>query len=742
MGRFVGFLVLLLALVMTAAPVSGQSAGTGKTVLVLDASGSMWGQIEGEAKITIAREVINGLLDDLPEGQELGLTVYGHREKGNCADIETMVEPGPDTRGAIRSAIAGINPKGKTPLSAAVRAAAESLKYEEEKATVILVSDGRETCDLDPCEVGRDLESLGVDFTAHVVGFDVAEPEARAQLQCLAENTGGRFLTAATAGELSRALEEVSAPAAPETVDAVFEATEGDDGPVITRDLVWTLTRLDTEDVILEGFDVATLTMAVEPGEYRVEVLRSSDEATASREVVVTAEPRQRFELPLEVDRPEASVSAPESAAAGDTVVVQWAGPDEERDYIAVAPAGSDSGEHVNYTYTKEGSPLKLVMPPEPGDYEIRYIQRQGREILASQAVAVTAVEASLTAPSTAEAGATVPVQWQGPDYRRDYIAVAPAGSDSGEHVNYTYTKEGSPLKLVMPPEPGDYEIRYIQRQGREILASQAVAVTAVEASLTAPSTAEAGATVPVQWQGPDYQRDYIAVAPAGSDSGEHVNYTYTKEGSPLKLVMPPEPGDYEIRYIQRQGREILASQAVAVIAVEASLTAPSTAEAGATVPVQWQGPDYRRDYIAVAPAGSDSGEHVNYTYTKEGSPLKLVMPPEPGDYEIRYIQRQGREILASQAVAVTAVEALLMVPSSAEAGQSIPVQWEGPDYRRDYIGVFPVDGGPRDHISYTYTKEGSPLALDLPEEPGDYEIRYIMRQGRLVLATTPLSVE
>ncbi|MDZ7810016.1 MAG: hypothetical protein U5L11_07415 [Arhodomonas sp.] len=75
MGRFVGFVVLLLALVMTAAPVSGQSAGTGKTVLVLDASGSMWGQIEGEAKISIAREVINGLLDDLPEGQELGLTV-------------------------------------------------------------------------------------------------------------------------------------------------------------------------------------------------------------------------------------------------------------------------------------------------------------------------------------------------------------------------------------------------------------------------------------------------------------------------------------------------------------------------------------------------------------------------------------------------------------------------------------------------------------------------------------------
>lgn len=454
-----------------------ETRAAGKTILVLDASGSMWGQIDGEAKIVVAREVINGLLDTLPSGQALGLSAYGHRDKGDCADIELLVEPGADARDAIRAAVAGLDPKGKTPLSDAVIAAAEALKYEEEAATVILVSDGRETCDRDPCEVGRRLDELGIDFTAHVVGFDVADPEDQAQLQCLAENTGGRFLTAADAGELSEALEAVSAPAEPQKVDVLFEATEGEDEPAITSDLLWTLTDDESGETLVEDFDVATLRMALIPGRFTAEVLRADDEATARRSVDVTAEGDQRFTLVLQRDVPDASVSAPETASAGETIVVEWTGPDEHRDYISMAGPDQPGGSHVNFTYTREGSPLKLVMPPEPGDYEIRYIQRQGREVLASHPVTVEAVEASLTAPETAAAGATIVVEWTGPDYHRDYIAVAEAGADGRHYENYTYTRDGSPLKLEMPADPGDYEVRYIQRQGRKILASRPLKV-------------------------------------------------------------------------------------------------------------------------------------------------------------------------------------------------------------------------------------------------------------------------
>ena len=104
----------------------------------------MWGQIEGTPKISIAREVLGSVLTDLPSDLSLGLMAYGHREKGNCSDIELIIAPAPGSAAEIVGTAEGISPKGKTPLSAAVRMAAEQLRYTEDKATVILITDGLE----------------------------------------------------------------------------------------------------------------------------------------------------------------------------------------------------------------------------------------------------------------------------------------------------------------------------------------------------------------------------------------------------------------------------------------------------------------------------------------------------------------------------------------------------------------------------------------------------------------------
>ena len=79
------------------------------------------------------------------------------------------------------------------------------MRYTEDKATVILVTDGIETCDADPCALANQLEQSGIDFTAHVVGFGLSDEEGR-QVACLADNTGGHYLPAANADELADAL--------------------------------------------------------------------------------------------------------------------------------------------------------------------------------------------------------------------------------------------------------------------------------------------------------------------------------------------------------------------------------------------------------------------------------------------------------------------------------------------------------------------------------------------------------
>lgn len=176
-----------------------------KAILVLDASGSMKAQINGKTKMQIAREVVSGLVDGWPEATELGLIAYGHRQKDNCGDIQTLVKPASNSWPAIKSAVGDVVPKGKTPITEAVRAAAKELHSEEGKATVILVSDGLETCNADPCAAAEELEKSGVDFTVHVVGFGTTPDENR-QLQCIADKTGGRFVGARNASELKTAM--------------------------------------------------------------------------------------------------------------------------------------------------------------------------------------------------------------------------------------------------------------------------------------------------------------------------------------------------------------------------------------------------------------------------------------------------------------------------------------------------------------------------------------------------------
>jgi len=231
-------LVVAVALLVPAATAQAQSAaprapqGPGQSMLVLDASGSMWGQIGGKAKIDIARDAVANMLGSWPASQQLGLMAYGHRSKGNCADIEMLKAPAVLDKAGFQRAVNALRPKGMTPISASVRMAAEQLKFSERKATVILVSDGEETCHADPCVLGQELEKLGVDFTAHVIGFDIEKgSKAHAQLQCLATSTGGKYLDARNAEDLNKAMGDVArtvpAPAPPPAKVASPHFNEG-----------------------------------------------------------------------------------------------------------------------------------------------------------------------------------------------------------------------------------------------------------------------------------------------------------------------------------------------------------------------------------------------------------------------------------------------------------------------------------------------------------------------------------
>lgn len=189
------------------------SADTQKNVMfVLDASNSMWGQIDGKPKIEIAKAVLKNLTTKMPAGTKLGLIAYGHRfdrKLNDCDDMELMNPIGHFSAKEADNAFSFITPKGQTPIANTLKETAGWLQEQKgQDNTVVLISDGLESCDGDPCAAAKALNDAGVTTKIHVVGFDLSA-EQRAKLECISKNGNGKMFAANDAASLSDAMNEV-----------------------------------------------------------------------------------------------------------------------------------------------------------------------------------------------------------------------------------------------------------------------------------------------------------------------------------------------------------------------------------------------------------------------------------------------------------------------------------------------------------------------------------------------------
>lgn len=183
-------------------------------LFIYDASGSMWGQLDGKTKKEIASDVLSTAVNNLPENQNIGLIAYGHRQKGDCKDVEFMVDLNNSSKTKINTAVKGINPLGMTPLAYSATQAINSLRDSKTKATIILVTDGIESCDGNVCDVVTKAKADGIDFKLHIVGFGLKKGETE-QLKCAAKAGDGNYYDASNADGLAGVLNEATS----QTVD-------------------------------------------------------------------------------------------------------------------------------------------------------------------------------------------------------------------------------------------------------------------------------------------------------------------------------------------------------------------------------------------------------------------------------------------------------------------------------------------------------------------------------------------
>ncbi|MGL4743428.1 MAG: VWA domain-containing protein, partial [Dermatophilaceae bacterium] len=144
--------------------VRSDDSNAGRLLLMLDASGSMKEpDRSGTTKIEAAKSALTTVVGQLPDDAEVGLRVYGANVDGKgqptpaaCADTQLVAPVAPLDRPALTKAIGGFRAVGETPIAHSLEKGLADLGPAG-KRTIVLVSDGQESCVPDPCPVVRKL---------------------------------------------------------------------------------------------------------------------------------------------------------------------------------------------------------------------------------------------------------------------------------------------------------------------------------------------------------------------------------------------------------------------------------------------------------------------------------------------------------------------------------------------------------------------------------------------------------
>lgn len=195
-----------------------EAAPASKVLVIHDWSNSMWGAFaDGTRKYEAGIAALTNALDTGFGGRDVGYRAYGHRQPGDCRDSELVSDFGAldSVRPEIVDTLGKVRPTGKTPITYSLQ---EGLKdFQGGSGDILLISDGIETCDADPCDLMREWTASNVNIRVHVVGVGLDEME-RTAMACIAEETGGTYLDAQSSDGFDEALNEVA-----ETIETAGE---------------------------------------------------------------------------------------------------------------------------------------------------------------------------------------------------------------------------------------------------------------------------------------------------------------------------------------------------------------------------------------------------------------------------------------------------------------------------------------------------------------------------------------
>ena len=218
--------------------------------IVLDVSGSMNAKLGETTRWKTALAMLGDVVAALPDDMNVGLRVYGHRHSSKsaqtCKDTELVVPIAKLDRERIVKTASRLKPRGETPLIHSILQTVGDLK-DAGGGSVILITDGEESCKGDAKAAAAELQASGLNVTLNIVGFTLTSENAVAELTALAGSTGGRYYSAQDGAQLSRAVKLAALNRLPYDI-------------------------LDASGRILVSGQTSELSRELPPGKYRIRI--------------------------------------------------------------------------------------------------------------------------------------------------------------------------------------------------------------------------------------------------------------------------------------------------------------------------------------------------------------------------------------------------------------------------------------------------------------------------------------
>lgn len=383
------FQVLFIWAVLFAVTTPSPAADAPTNMLVIDGSGSMWARFEADkrAKIDVIRDALKGPVAAAGT-THIGITSFGHRRRSDCSDVEVIAEP-TETRDGVLYALEKLNPRGKGPLVAGLRAATAALGASR-PASLIVINDGPDNCQQDACAFATEFAKSTPGVPIHVISVGV-EPADQPRLQCIATATGGTYRDAVDATELVAAIEAATklAMLAPKPADAAspevataaavpagasirVTAALAEGGAALTMPMHWRIFKSGASQSFGES-EGPDFSARLEPGNYEVEV-----EAGGIRQrkpVTIEAGKQVSMVIALNAGRLKVVMTPPKNGDAAQPALIAIS--------TSTSPA---SGEAAEGTQPAAGKPAWLAYSRQteailpPGAYKVALTLGQIRQ--------------------------------------------------------------------------------------------------------------------------------------------------------------------------------------------------------------------------------------------------------------------------------------------------------------------------------------------------------------------------